>query len=152
MNPLKSIKQIRLIYFVIVALLSMFAIFSIYFVMTFGQFYETDGTSINNLKALSIILALAGIPASYMFHKRKVAHIDLSLPTHKKLLQYRNSFFIKIITLEGVSLISLLIYLITVHINQLIIFGLIFLFLLLNYPKKKVILNELEIDESELNR
>lgn len=149
MNERKILKQIKLIYFLIVGLLSIFALFSLYFVNKFGQFYDINGTGINNLKSLSVILSLIGIPTSYMFHKRKVSHIDVNLSRETKLAQYRNSFFIKIITLEGLSLISLLIYMMTIHINQIIIFGLIFIFLLLNFPRKKSIFEELEMEESE---
>lgn len=145
-----SFKQIRLIYFIIVILLAMFAAFSFHYVYTNGSAYVFERSLENNLKSLSIVLALIGIPASYIFHKRMISRIDKSLSMEKKLIRYRISFFIKVATLEGISLISLLIYMSTGHINQLIIFGLIYLFLLLNYPSKSTIERELENENNHL--
>ena len=60
------------------------------------------------------------------------------------------AYFIKIMTLEGISLLSLLGYLMTGSLNLLMIFGLVYIFLLLNYPRKSSIFEELGIDPSEL--
>ncbi len=150
MTANKTIKQIRLIYFIVSIMLGTFALLSFIYVAQVGQVYQLDPSTENNLKSLIIILALAGIPACYMFHKRKVSHINQELSIDKKLLQYRSSYFIKIVTLEGISLLCLLLYLMTGNINQLMIFGLVYLFLLLNYPGKSTIQSELKINLDEL--
>jgi len=131
-------------------MLAIFAAFTYIYISLNGRVYELDANAENNLKSLIIILALAGIPASYMFQKRKISHLTSDLPVDRKLLQYRIAFFIKIMTLEGLSLLSLLSYLMTGNLNQLLIFGLIYLFLILNYPNKNTILSDLNIDQSEL--
>ncbi len=150
MSSKKILKQIRLIYFIVTVLLAIFAALAFAFIAVNGQVYQMDAVAENNLKSLIIILALAGIPASYMFHNRKVKHINTELEASKKLSQYRMSYFIKIMTLEGISLLSLLGYLMTGNLNQLMIFGLVYLFLLLNYPKKSSIFEELNINHNEL--
>jgi len=150
MSPKKILKQIRLIYFIVAIMLAIFAAFTYIYISLNGRVYELDANAENNLKSLIIILALAGIPASYMFQKRKISHLTPDLPADRKLLQYRMAFFIKIMTLEGLSLLSLLSYLMTGNLNQLLIFGLIYLFLILNYPNKNTILSDLNIDQSEL--
>jgi len=150
MSPKKILKQIRLIYFIVAIMLAIFAAFTYIYISLNGRVYELDANAENNLKSLIIILALAGIPASYMFQKRKISHLTSDLPVDRKLLQYRIAFFIKIMTLEGLSLLSLLSYLMTGNLNQLLIFGLIYLFLILNYPNKNTILSDLNIDQSEL--
>ncbi|WP_289053043.1 hypothetical protein [Carboxylicivirga marina] len=150
MTSKKALKQIKLIYFVVTSLLAVFAILSFAFVSLNGAVYVLEATDENNLKSLIIILALAGIPASYMFHSRKIKQINKELTTNQKLIQYRMSFFIKIVTLEGISLLSLLSYLIIGSINQLLIFGLVYIVLALNYPRKSNIFDELEITEPEL--
>ncbi|WP_439184083.1 hypothetical protein [Carboxylicivirga taeanensis] len=149
MSTQKTLKQIRLIYFIVAILLAFFAALTFVFISTNGRVYTLDTMAENNLKSLIIVLALAGIPASYMFHNRKVKHIDPELSADKKMQQYRMSYFIKIMTLEGISLLSLLSYLITGNLNQLMTFGLVYLFLILNYPKKNNIFEELNIDPSE---
>ena len=121
MNPQKILKQIRLIYYIVSILLAIFAILSFVYVTINGQVYQLDATDENSLKSLIIILALAGIPASYMFHNRKVKHINPELSTMSKLLQYRMAYFVKIMTLEGISLLSLLGYLIIGELNQILV-------------------------------
>ncbi len=150
MSPKKSLKQVKLIYFIVTAMLAIFAVLTYAYITLNGQVYELDTNAENNLRSLIIILALAGIPASYMFQKRKVSHLPGEWSADKKLQQYRLAFFIKIMTLEGLSLLSLLSYLMTGNLNQLMVFGLIYLFLVLNYPKTSTILNELNINQSEL--
>ncbi len=150
MSSRKTLKQIRLIYFIVTILLAIFAILTFLFITVNGRVYPMDMAAESNLKSLIIILALAGIPASYMFHNRKVKHINPELKANEKLQQYRMAYFIKIMTLEGISLLSLLGYLMTGNLNQFMIFGLVYLFLLLNYPKKSSIFEELNIDKSEL--
>ncbi len=151
MQKNSTYKQIKLIYFVIVITLAIFAAFSFYYILTIGKVSTFETANENNMKSLSIVLALIGIPASYMFHKRKVSRINQSLSIESKLMHYKSAYFIKIATLEGLSLISLLIYLSTGHINQLIIFGLIYLFLLLNYPSQSTIQRELENNDKNDN-
>ncbi|MCT4587996.1 MAG: hypothetical protein N4A71_09255 [Carboxylicivirga sp.] len=150
MTPQKALKQIRLIYFIVTILLALFAIFSFVFITVNGQVYQLDQAGEQNLKSLIIILALAGIPASYMFHNRKVKHINSELSTMQKLSQYRMAYFVKVMTLEGISLLSLLGYLIIGDVNQIMVFGLVYLFLVLNFPKKSNILEELNIDQTDL--
>ncbi|WP_430812081.1 MULTISPECIES: hypothetical protein [unclassified Carboxylicivirga] len=150
MSAQKTLKQIRLIYFIVVILLAVFAALSFVFITMNGRAFPMDPGAENNLKSLIIVLALAGIPASYMFHNRKVKHINQGLSTEQKLQQYRMAYFIKIMTLEGISLLSLLAYLMIGNINQIMIFGLVYLFLVLNYPKKSSIFEELNIDASDL--
>ena len=149
MGSNKSIRQIQLIYFAIVVMLAFFAGFAFYFVSSVGKVSGFDFGMETNLKSLNILLALVGIPASYMFHKRKVSHIDPDLPYERKIMQYRTAFFIKMTTLEGLSLISILIYLTTGEINQLIVFGLLYLFILLNYPSVKAINKDLENNNND---
>lgn len=150
MSPKKTLKQIKLIYFIVTIMLAIFAAFTYVYITINGHVYQLDANAENNLKSLIIVLALAGIPASYMFQRRKISQLSEELPAAKKLHQYRLAYFIKIMTLEGLSLLSLLGYLMTGNLNQLMIFGLIYLFLVLNFPKTSTILTELNIDKSEL--
>ncbi|MCU4164234.1 hypothetical protein [Carboxylicivirga caseinilyticus] len=150
MESNKTIRQIQIIYFAIVIVLAAFAGFAFYFVFAIGKVSSFDLQMENNLKSLNVILALVGIPSSYMFFKRKVSHIDRNMSFDRKVIQYRTAFFIKMTTLEGLSLISILIYLSTGEINQLIVFGLLYLFMLLNYPSVNSIKKDLEEIDNDL--
>ncbi len=149
MNKNKSIQQIQLIFFAIIIMLALFALFAFYYNTSVGAISSFSVSAQNNLKSLNILLALVGIPASYMFHKRKVSHIDKEQPMDRKIMQYKTAFFIKMITLEGLSLISILIYMVTGQINQLMIFGLLYLFMLINFPQKSAIYKDLEASNNE---
>ncbi len=149
MNKNKTIQQIQMIFVAIIVMLALFALFAYYYNTKFGAISTFSVSAQNNLKSLNILLALVGIPASYMFHKRKVSHIDREQPMDRKIMQYKTAFFIKMVTLEGLSLISILIYMITGQINQLMIFGILYLFMLINYPQKRAIYRDLELKTNE---
>ena len=152
MKPHQIFRQIKFLFFTIAVVLLIFGIVSVFYITLHGKAYEVSLSYESNLRSLLLILALVGIPASYMFHSRKVKHIDRELGSAQKLLQYRTAYFIKIITLEGLSLLSLLAYITTAQLNYLSIFGILYLALLISFPRKSAILNDLEIDPSDVTK
>lgn len=152
MKATQLLKQIKYLYFTIALALLIFAVIAFFYISMHGKVYDISINYENNLRSLLLILALSGIPASFIFHSRKVKHIDRELDPRQKLLQYRTGFFIKLITLEGLALLSLLAYITTGQLNDLAIFGIIYLALLVSFPRKANILNELEIDPSDISK
>jgi len=152
MKPHQIFRQIKFLFFTIAVVLLIFGAIAFFYVTLHGKAYDVSMSYESNLRSLLLILALVGIPASYMFHSRKVKHIDRDLESAQKLLQYRTAFFIKIITLEGLSLLSLLAYITTAQLNYLSIFGILYLALLISFPRKNAILNDLEIDPSDVTK
>lgn len=138
------LKQIQIIYWVIfTALFFMFGI-SIYVLAKFGSVWDWAINDIEIFKSVIVVLALFGIPAGYAFHKKRMSHLPNELAFEEKLKQYRISFFIKIVTLEALSIIALTGFLFSGDVAFLIIFGLLFITYLLNIPTKARVLEELK--------
>jgi hypothetical protein len=145
----KTIRQIITIFWSLSAAMVIMFFIALGVVKEMGPIVEWNLAQRENLKAIIIILALAGIPASHIFHSRKTRHIDSDLSLHSKLIQFRNSFFIKISTMEALAVLGLLGYLMSADTTFLYVFALLFLAFLINRPAKGNILRELEPDENE---
>jgi hypothetical protein len=145
----KIIGQIKAIFWAILGAMGIILIVALVTVKNIGSVIDWTLTQKENLKSIILLLALGGIPASYFFHSKKVKHINPDLPVEKKLTQYKTSFFIKIVTLEALSILGLLAYMLTADNTFLYIFALLFLAYILNRPTKHNILNEIEPEEIE---
>jgi len=106
-------------------------------------------TQRENLKSVILILSLGGIPASYFFHSKKIKHLNPDLPLQLKINQYKTSFLIKIITLEALSVLGILSYMLTADNTFLYIFALLFLAYLINRPTQNGIIEEIESNNPE---
>ncbi len=143
----KTIRQIITIFWALLgAMIIMFGI-ALWFVKDAGPVLEWNLTQRENLKSIILVLALAGIPASHFFHSRKTRHIDADLPFHEKLILYKNSFFVKIATMEALAVLGLLGYLVSADTTFLYVFALLFLAFLINRPGRNSITRELEPEE-----
>jgi hypothetical protein len=149
METNKIIGQIKAIFWAILGAMGIILIVALVTVKNIGSVIDWTLTQKENLKSIILLLALGGIPASYFFHSKKVKHINPDLPVEKKLSQYKTSFFIKIVTLEALSILGLLAYMLTADNTFLYIFALLFLAYILNRPTKHNILNEIEPEEIE---
>ncbi len=148
MNGSIYIKQIVAIFWIIlVALVIMFTV-TVYFSITYGPMLGLPKNNAETLKSIIVILALIGVPAGYSFHKRRLKKIPGELPLIEKLKIYRNSFFIKIVFVEALAILTLTGYLITSDNVFLLIFGLFFMVYLLNTPNKEKITSEIELNRN----
>ncbi|MFO7999649.1 MAG: hypothetical protein R6U46_00285 [Marinilabilia sp.] len=145
----KIIRQIITIFWALLGAIGIIFIVALVIVETSGPVIEWSLTQAENLKAVILVLALVGIPASHYFHSQKIRHLDPDLALHEKLLQFRNSFFVKIATMEALSILGLLGYMITADTTFLYLFALLFLAFLINRPGKNSIIREIETDETE---
>jgi ferric iron reductase protein FhuF len=104
-----------------------------------------------NFKAVILILSLGGIPASYFFHTKKIKHLNQELSFDEKLMQYKSSFFIKIVTLEALAVLGLIGYMLTADNTFIYVFALLFLAYLINRPTLHSISNEIEPENFDEN-
>lgn len=144
-------KQIAFIYWAVFALLLILFLISLFVVMCFGAVGAVSVNDKETFKTIIVILALLGIPAGFTFHQKRIAHLPQELPLDKKLKYYRNSFFIKIVTLEALAIIALTGYMVTSDVVFLLIFGLLFVAFVLNIPAKSRVMRELEPHQEEEN-
>ncbi len=139
--------QIRLVFILVAGGLTMFALLALYFVGQHGAFMTLSVSDAIILKTVLLLLALVGIPSSYMFQNRIIKNSISDQDVIVKLLKYRRVFFIKIMTLEGLMLMSLLCFLATAQYSYMSVFGILGVVYLLNYPRKETILTDLQIEE-----
>jgi hypothetical protein len=143
MTAKNQIKQLRIIFLAISCGLVLFFITAWFLGTMRGPFYKLDAAQMQYLKTLVLLLAFAGIPAAHYYHKKKTDHINPQLPIQQKLVRFRTSYFIKLSTFEGLALISLLSYLLSNDNTFLLVFALFMVVLVINYPSKAKIAEEL---------
>ncbi|NPA35343.1 MAG: hypothetical protein GXO47_00685 [Chlorobi bacterium] len=149
MRPETVYQQIKILYMVIFAGLVMFGVAAYYFVTSKGNISLIDQSTQATVQTLLIILVFVGIPVSYMFHKKNTSHIDPELSLTDKLLRFRKSLFIKLITLEGLAMFSLIGYIVSGTESDLYIYLIILVVFMINYPGKQTIKQELNLDDNE---
>lgn len=147
MNKPPVFLQIRFIFWFIFATLLIFAVTAITLAPKVNAIVSWSPQDLETLKSVIVILALGGIPAGFIFHTHQVKKIQTDMPLNNKLLKYRNSYFIKIVTLEALAIIALIGHLISADKSFAIIFGLLFVAYMLNMPRWQNIMKEINVLE-----
>ncbi|MBZ4676253.1 MAG: hypothetical protein JG782_872 [Anaerophaga sp.] len=144
MNTNKILRQIKLLFWTILAAMLVMMIIALLVVRQMGPVVEWTISQKENFKAMILILSLGGIPASYFFHTKKIKHLNQELSFDEKLMQFKSSFFIKIVTLEALAVLGLIGYMLTADNTFIYVFALLFLAYLINRPTLHNISNEIE--------
>jgi hypothetical protein len=145
----KSINQIKTIFWTLFGLITVMLLMAVFTIKNTGPLMDWNLTQRENLKSVILILSLGGIPASYFFHSKKIKHLRPDLPLQMKIKHYKISFLIKIITLEALSVLGILSYMLTSDNTFLYVFSLLFLAYLINRPTKHGIIEELEANSPD---
>jgi hypothetical protein len=151
MRPETIFKQIQILYYVILFGLFVFGSAAYYFVLKTGGVMLIDPSMERTIYTILIILVFVGIPVSYVFHKKSVAHIDPELSLSDKLVKYRKVLFIKLVTLEGLAMFSLIGYIVAGKISYLLMYIILVVVYLISYPGKKNISEELQLEEGQMD-
>ncbi|WP_462317448.1 hypothetical protein [Marinilabilia sp.] len=149
MQTEKIIRQIRILFWAILSAMAVMLLIALFIVQNIGPVIEWTITQKENFKSVILILALGGVPASYFFHSKKIKHLNTELPFEEKLKQFKNSFFIKIVTLEALSILGLIGYMLTADNTFLYVFALLFIAYLINRPTRNNIISEIEPEETD---
>lgn len=150
----KSVNQIKIIFWTLFGLMALMLLMAVFIIKNTGPLMDWSLSQRENLKSVILILSLGGIPASYFFHSKKIKHLNPDLPLQLKINQYKTSFLIKIITIEALSVLGILSYMLTADNTFLYIFALLLLAYLINRPTQNGIIEEIESnnpDESDEN-
>ena len=151
MNTNKILRQIKLLFWTILAAMLVMMIIALLVVRQMGPVVEWTISQKENFKAMILILSLGGIPASYFFHTKKIKHLNQELSFDEKLMQFKSSFFIKIVTLEALAVLGLIGYMLTADNTFIYVFALLFLAYLINRPTLHSISNEIEPENFDEN-
>ncbi len=151
MKPKTVYNQIQLLYVVILIGLLIFGAAAYYFVLGIEGRMLIDSSTERTVYSALILLVFIGIPVSYMFHKKSTSHIDVELSIVDKLVKYRKSLFIKLITLEGLAMFSLIGYIVAGTKTYIYIYMILVVVYLISYPGKSTIRQEMQLEDDELN-
>ena len=151
MNPKTVYKQIQLLYIAILIGLLIFGVAAYYFVAGTDNMMLIDPSTERTVYSILILLVFIGIPVSYIFHKKSSSHINPELSISEKLVKYRKSLFIKLITIEGLVMFSLIGYIVAGTKTYLYIYLILVVVYLISYPGKSTIRQEMQLDDEELN-
>jgi hypothetical protein len=144
MTTNKILRQIKFLFWAILAAMLLMMIIALLVVKKMGPVIDWSITQKENFKAMILILSLGGIPASYFFHSKKIQHLNQALSFDEKLIQFKTSFFIKIVTLEALAILGLIGYMLTADNTFMYVFALLFLAYLINRPTFHSISQEIE--------
>lgn len=150
MTAKSQYKQLCTIFVAIAAALALFFVAAYALGKYKGALLELDAAQMQYLKTLVLLFAFAGIPAAHYYHKKRSSNIDHELSGREKLLRFRTSYAIKLVTFEGLGFVSLLAYLLSNDKTFLIVFGLFMVVVVINYPSKSKVAEELQTSEEEL--
>jgi len=151
MNPKTVYNQIQLLYIAILIGLLIFGVAAYYFVAGTDNMMLIDPSTERTVYSILILLVFIGIPVSYIFHKKSSSHINPELSISEKLVKYRKSLFIKLITIEGLAMFSLIGYIVAGTKTYLYIYLILVVVYLISYPGKSTIRQEMQLDDEELN-
>ncbi len=151
MNPKTVYNQIQLLYIAILIGLLIFGVAAYYFVAGTDNMMLIDPSTERTVYSILILLVFIGIPVSYIFHKKSSSHINPELSISEKLVKYRKSLFIKLITIEGLVMFSLIGYIVAGTKTYLYIYLILVVVYLISYPGKSTIRQEMQLDDEELN-
>jgi len=151
MKPENIFKQIQILYYVILFGLFVFGVSAYYFVLKSGNIMLIDASLERTIYPILIIMVFIGIPVSYVFHKKSVSHIDPEWSLGDKLVKYRKILFIKLVTLEGLAMFSLIGYIVAGTRPYLFMYLILLVVYLISYPGKKSISEELQLEGGEKN-
>ncbi len=151
MKPKTVYKQIQLLYLAILIGLLFIGVAAYYFVSANGNMMLIDASMERTVYSILIIMVFVGIPVSYIFHKKSSTHIDPELSLSDKLIKYRKSLFVKLITIEGLSMFSLIGYIVAGTKTYLYIYLILLIVYVISYPWKTIIRQELQLSDQELN-
>ena len=151
MKPETIFRQIQILYYVILFGLFVFGVAAYYFVLKTGNVMLIEPSMERTIYTILIILVFVGIPVSYVFHKKSVAHINPEFSLSDKLVKYRKILFIKLVTLEGLAMFSLIGYIVAGTKPYILMYIILVVVYLISYPGKRNIGEELKLDDGQMD-
>lgn len=144
-------KTLKILFYTFVTIMILLAGISLTIVLLMHIEFNLSPQDTNYFESTIILLAFIGIPGTHYLHKKRISTLPSTLQIANKLSHYKNSFLIKLATIEGLSVLTLITYILTSRESYLYIFGIYLVTVLINYPSPSKIAEELNCEPSELN-
>ncbi|MFH0866346.1 MAG: hypothetical protein V1904_09125 [Bacteroidota bacterium] len=117
-----------------------------------GQTFISNKMIIQYLWFASLLITMVMIPAAYFLYKKKIENAPIKMTLVEKLIFYRAPFFIKLAILEACCFINATFYLITGNIYILGATAIVLIVLVINFPGKSAVSNDLKLNFEESER
>ncbi|MBN2164863.1 MAG: hypothetical protein JW717_01155 [Marinilabiliaceae bacterium] len=150
MNVKNELRIIRVIFFAVSVGLFVLFLISYFLVKQKGALVLFTPVQLQYFESVIILLSLAGIPASYYYHKKRMKHLSLEMKPVDLLKSFKSSFFIKLFLTEGLGVLSLVGFMLSANGTFLVIFAIFMVVIIINYPSYSRIADDMQISESEL--
>ena len=138
-----------MLFYVLLAGQFIFAIFAYIYSKKQGKLAPDSGDVENLMTTALYILTLINIPLGYYLHTKKLKSILHLENLDEKLMRYRESFLIKLLLFESITMFSLVIFLLYSNYQSFIVVAIVIVLFLINKPTEFIIKNELELEYEE---
>jgi hypothetical protein len=152
-QPSGFIKSLKLLYTAIASGCVAFMGIAVY-LNNMSHGFAVTGDDKDFVLALTYIsiFSLAVVPLAYYLFKKNTGKIPVSISFSEKLFLYRKNYIIKMAMIEGVFFFCNVCYLL-VNVKYILFIAIMaVIVLLLNYPNKNTIGEELNLNPEELNQ
>jgi hypothetical protein len=148
-TPRALFRVLKIMYISILLGTIMFVAIAFVFLKQSKQVYVTDIMTLQYFWFASLFITLAMIPGSYYLYKKKIEGVSESMNLTQKLIFYRTPFILRLALLEICCALNTSFFLITG--NNYILFAalIVLIILLINYPGKSSISNDLKLNIEE---
>ncbi len=145
----KIAKSLQMLFYVLLAGQFIFAIFAYIYSKKQGKLAPDSGDVENIVTTALYIMTLINIPLGYYLHTKKLKSILLLKNLEEKLMRYRESFLIKLMLFESITMFSLVVFLLYSNYQSLIVVAIVLVLFFMNKPTEFMIQNELELEYEE---
>jgi ACR3 family arsenite efflux pump ArsB len=145
----KIAKSLQMLFYVLLAGQFIFAIFAYIYSKKQGKLAPDSGDVENIVTTALYIMTLINIPLGYYLHTKKLKSILLLKNLEEKLMRYRESFLIKLMLFESITMFSLVVFLLYSNYQSFIVVAIVLVLFFMNKPTEFMIQNELELEYEE---
>jgi hypothetical protein len=149
MKEYREFKGILAIFFTITGGLCLLFLGAILIVNLHGALIVFNPNQLQYFESIIIMLSLIGIPGGHYLHKKRLEHLHSNMSITERLLTYKTSYFIKLIVLQCIGLITLMGYTMSGNGTFLVIFAILLITLLINYPSESRVFEEIHLDQDD---
>lgn len=149
MKEYPEFKGILAIFFTIAGGLFLLFFGALLIVNLNGALIVFNPNQLQYFESFIILMSLIGIPGGHYFHKKRMEQLQPDMSISQRLLRYKSSYFIKLIVLQCIGLITLMGYTMSGNGTFLVIFAILLITIIINYPIESRISEEINSVQNE---
>lgn len=142
-------KSIKIIYFALLAGQLIFLFITLYLNLELSFSQESSDILWDIFLIIALTLALNGFVTGQLIYKNRLKKIKKYTELKTKMGEYKGAFLIRLAMLEGATLFSIVIYLITANLMFIGIAGIVIIYFVYLNPTRDKISFDLELNSTE---